>query len=360
MQVDLAILGAGPAGAALALMLAPRHRVVLIDREAVPRPRIGESLIPAARRLLSDMRILGAFEQMGHAPYFGNRSHWGGAGVQETDFLRDPDGPGWHLDRRGFEVFLRQAAVTRGARLVTPARLRRVQRSGDVWSLDVTGAPPIAARLLVDAGGRSAPLARRLGAARIRGDRLISCWVRGTSAREDPTSAGFSLVESAPGGWWYTAPLARGGRVLALQTDPDLAPASRRLVEMACDLPGIGPVLARTGFEAITAPERTAAHSAHLEPAHGPGWLAVGDAALSFDPLSSRGLFNALYTAMTGAMACDEALSGIAADFAAYGGDLARIRASYTRHLELVYGAERRWATHLFWARRQPRLARSA
>jgi flavin-dependent dehydrogenase len=38
------------------------------------------------------------------------------------------------------------------------------------------------------------------------------------------------------------------------------------------------------------------AGGARLEPFHGDGWLACGDAALSFDPLSSQGLLTALYS----------------------------------------------------------------
>jgi flavin-dependent dehydrogenase len=38
------------------------------------------------------------------------------------------------------------------------------------------------------------------------------------------------------------------------------------------------------------------AGGARLEPFHGDGWLACGDAALSFDPLSSQGLLTAIYS----------------------------------------------------------------
>jgi len=72
---DLAVIGAGPTGAALAQTLAPRHRVLLVDRAATPERRIGESLIPAARRLLRDMAILDAHEALVHPAYLGNRSY---------------------------------------------------------------------------------------------------------------------------------------------------------------------------------------------------------------------------------------------------------------------------------------------
>lgn len=362
-EVGVVILGAGPAGAAAALTLAPRYRVLLIDRRGEPGPRIGESLIPAARRLLRDMRVLEAFEAEGHAAYLGNRSIWGGAAVQEVDFLCDPDGHGWHLERRRFECFLRSAAQQRGARLIAPARLRTVTRDGGRWNLGIEAGgetQSVTARILIDACGRSAPLAKRLSAARVHTDRLVAYWLCGTADREDGASAGFSLVESEPDGWWYTAPVpgvdGRPGRVLAFHTDNDLAVSRPRdvgeLLDRARRRPGIAYTLARLGFSPVGRLGKTAANSAYLTPAAGPGWLAIGDAAISFDPLSSCGLFNALYTAMTGAIACHDQLQSVTGDLIPYIDDLARIRVAYDRHMAVTYAAETRWANRPFWARR--------
>ena len=74
---DVAVVGAGPAGAALASVLAPRYRVVLLDRLAEPLARIGESLIPAARRLLRDMGLLTAFEAQGYPAAIGGPKRFG-------------------------------------------------------------------------------------------------------------------------------------------------------------------------------------------------------------------------------------------------------------------------------------------
>lgn len=369
IDADIVIVGAGPAGAALALTLAPRHSVLLVDREPVPRQRIGESLIPAARRLLRDMRILEAFEAEAFPAYLGNSSFWGESDARTTDFLRDPDGPGWHLDRARFEAMLRIAACFRGARLMAPGRLTSLERRGAFWWLSVAAgkggaATGIRARIVVDASGRSAAVAKRLGIARAHGYRLAACWVRGAVVRETGATAGFSTVESVPGGWWYTAPLSDGARVLAFHTDSDLLPAEYRtpgaLAAAAAKLPGIGSVLAETGFRQEMEAALTAANSAALEVTAGERWLAIGDAALSFDPIASRGLFNALYTAWSAAASCHDLLIGDAADFAAYSEDLGQIAAAYRRHLDHVYQAETRWLQAPFWSRRAARDGRAA
>src|SRR6185436_12644217 len=97
----------------------------------------------------------------------GNRAWWGSPEPTETDFLRDPEGPGWHLDRTRFEAWLRREAVARGAVLVCPATLRAVTRQTGGWQvvLDAPGGlVELQTRVLIDASGRSASLARRLGA----------------------------------------------------------------------------------------------------------------------------------------------------------------------------------------------------
>ena len=358
---DIAVIGAGPAGCGLAQTLAPRHRVLLIDRRETPERRIGESLIPAARRLLRDMAILDAHEALGHPAYLGNISHWGGGVAQTIDFLHDPDGPGWHLDRVAFEIFLRSAAARRSATIMAPARLVGLERVGDAWELALSDKAEeirARARLVVDATGRAATLAKRLGAARENMDRLSAHWIVGAMDRPDAGAPGFSIVESEPKGWWYSAPLADGNRVLAFHGDPDVAPGETRdrgrFMKRAQDLPAIGALLREVAFKTTGPVTVTAANSGRLSRTAGEGWLAIGDAALSFDPIASRGLFNALYTAWSGAMACHDILTGERDGFADYAADLENVWALYQRHLEVVYGSETRWMASPFWQRRLP------
>ena len=93
----------------------------------------------------------------------------------------------------------------------------------------------------------------------------------------------------------------------------------------------------------------TAAHSALTQPAAGKAWLAVGDAALSFDPLSSQGIFNALYTGLAAAESVHRFLQSEISSFAEYQEQLEEIRAAYERHLQAWYRSEKRWSEEEFW-----------
>lgn len=75
------------------------------------------------------------------------------------------------------------------------------------------------ARFLVDATGGAATFARRQGARFVAADRLTAyLQLFENPEGNDPRS----LVEAFEQGWWYTAGLPRGLRVVACMTDSDL------------------------------------------------------------------------------------------------------------------------------------------
>jgi flavin-dependent dehydrogenase len=356
IEVDVVVVGAGPAGSAFALNLAPLRRVLVVDRRDPSGPRIGESLAPAARRLLTDMRLWDDFLAQNHEPRHGGQSVWGGSDPVEADAMRDLDGPGWHLDRGRFDRWLREAATARGAALLVPAQPGFVARAQDCWhiDLDVNGRRvPVRARLLVDAGGRGSPLLRRFGLRRSARDRLVCGWVHGDDAQD--RQSGLTRIEAEAEGWWYTASLPDRRRVVAFHTDSDLpAAASCRetLLQRAAGLGFFSDLLRASGFTPDGNKGFCAAHTADLASPTGEGWLAIGDSALSFDPLSSQGLFNALYTGLAAAEAADRHLAGAPTALADYRAAVLSIRDAYRIHLRAWYGLERRWADRPFWRRR--------
>ena len=372
-EIDALVVGAGPAGATVALNLAPLHRVMLVDRRSEPLPRIGESLPPAARRLLRDMGLWESFTREGHSPCYGNRATWGAEQAVESDFLRDADGHGWHIDRARFERWLRGIAEDRGAILVAAGRPQSIRWAGHRWRVRLAapaGSLDVAVRLVIDAGGRGAPMGRMLGASRRRHDKLVCRWLYGDA---DPLGhgAGITYVQAAENGWWYTAPLPGNRRVLAFHTDADLTDAVpdadlpcagarvRRepaglpaLVQRAAPNSELAAILAASRFTPTQHCGVTAAHGAVLHPVAGPAWFAVGDAAFSCDPLSSQGLLNALYTGLVAAEAADRTLSGNAGAVPEYVDTIGRVHATYREHLADCYRAETRWSNSPFWQRR--------
>ena len=362
---DVAIFGAGPAGAALAAALAPHVSVTLVERHAATaEPRIGESLPPQALQSLKRLGLDETLRNAVHLPYRGVRSIWAEPVVTVQDFLRLPFGPGLHLHRARFEAALVGAATARGVRLLRPTRLASIEREATGWRIALrTGAEPLtlSASLVVDATGRSAAIARRLGAFRTTADRLTAVHAHLTTPGIRQT--GFTLLEAAPDGWWYAAPVPDGRTVVAFHTDADLAPLDRmrrgafraalsRTTLIAAALAG-----ARVTDSAVRV---SAANSTSLVAAAGERWLAVGDAAVAFDPLASQGLFNALTTALLARDAIVADRSGTRGAFANYAKRMREVVNVYRRQLAAHYGDHRRFTDQPFWARRLPPPAASS
>jgi flavin-dependent dehydrogenase len=356
---DVVVIGAGPAGATAALNLAPMRQFVLVERRVDGLPRTGEALPPVVRRLFADMGLLTEFLAEDHLPCYGNRSVWGTDEPIETDFLRDVDGHGWHLDRTRFDDWLRRAAVRRGARLLLPARFEAIERDGAQWRVRVArdnGPVELLAPMVIDCGGRRAPVARRLGAQRHNaGEPLVCAWALGTE-RSGNRGAGFSVIEAVEDGWWYTAPVPGRRRLIAFFTDADLLAKQllgegTALVRRAMATCQIGPLMEETAFS-LRQSGLTAAHHSFLDACSGPGWIAAGDAGISFDPISSQGLLHALFSGLSAADAADRYLMGELNALNLYQRVIDAIKHIYWSYAAVYYATETRWTAAPFWQRR--------
>jgi len=93
----------------------------------------------------------------------------------------------------------------------------------------------------------------------------------------------------------------------------------------------------------------TDAATAHLDRVGGDGWLATGDAAACFDPLSSQGILTAVLMGREAGSAVTEGAGAPARYAARYERLLAEHLAGRADYYEL----ERRWPDAPFWARRR-------
>ena len=315
MQTDAVVVGAGPAGAATAILLAEQGlSVVLLDRARFPRDKIcGEYLSPEGSRILDRLGVLARVEARGARPLRGMRILAPDGTLLVGDY--PADGP-WHghrphalaVRRRVLDLALieraREAGVTvrEGMRVVDLLREgRRV--TGVVAEPTGPGARAgaverLPARLVIAADGRASVVVQRLGLRRPhRWLHRLALVADVEGACGDPERGEIVL---APPAYSILNPVAAGVGNLSLvipveearRQKADLAGYFDRVTrglpgfrERLRDARRVGPVRALGPL------------AYHVVPPREDGVVLVGDAAGFLDPFTGEGIYAALRSA---------------------------------------------------------------
>jgi len=358
---DVAVVGGGPAGAAVALGLAAAgHSVIVLGRPDPTGGRAGEVLSPEIGSLLVQLGVWDRFLASGPQPAHAIWSSWGSDRLVAKEFILNPHGPGWRVDRPAFDAMLLAAAEQAGAGLQLGLRRIDVERAGAQWRITAAGAgdepTTVASRFVIDATGRRAAVARASGARWLERDSLVAL-IATLGARADLAMPheDVLLVEAAPKGWWYSSIVPGGELVATFVTDVDLVRDHRdtpaALWSCALGEASFTP-LRVAGFERRDLQVRRVGVG-RLDRAAGPGWIAVGDAAATIDPLSGAGITRALQSAVRAVDAVGAALAGDPSALGTYAEHAATEFDASLRTGAGYYHSERRWPDSPFWQRRQ-------
>lgn len=351
---DVIVVGAGPAGVATAIGLCRRGlSVKVLERASPPRFRIGETVPADIRSPLERIGAWDGFCKQGHLPSTGTASAWGTAELASSDAMRQALGGGWHLDRARFDALLRGEAERQGADLRTGTRIVDLAGGDDGWSLraiDEGEEAEIRARFLVDATGRPAAIARRLGARRLCHDRLVCAYAVLDGARAED---GRNLVESCEDGWWYGTPLPDDRALAGFFTDAPTSRAYSSPMRWHAALTATAHVFRHLGRPECPSGVTRIASTPHcLDRPAGIDWLAVGDAAASYDPLASSGLTLALRSGEDAASAIVRRLAGRRDALAGFARTVQARFTGYLVQRRAYYALETRWQDSPFWATR--------
>lgn len=315
LECDVLVVGAGPAGSAVAGALAAQGReVLLVEASAHPRPKAcAEYASPRIAEELQRLGLADAAWQGDALPLAGMRVIRGPDAVDIR--YRDARGArtAWGLDRLAFDALLAAHAVARGARLTEHATFERLLwAEGTVAGARLRtadGPLEVGCRTLIGADGARSPVARQLGVERpVRAPRRLGM-VAHYEGLADLTDHGEMHV--GPG--WYVglAPLGRDrlNVGMALPMNGGSRQAARRRFEAA--IAGIPAVAERLAGRRRLTPIRGASPIGHrVSRAAGPGWMLIGDAAGFIDPFTGEGIYRALRSARAAAEALADGDAG--------------------------------------------------
>jgi flavin-dependent dehydrogenase len=321
--------------------------------------RAGETLAPGTQQLLAGLGCWDRFLAERFTPAYGTRAAWGAAETYDNEFLFSARGDGWHVDRVRFDAMLCACVCEAGVEVTQGALLADARRvEGTQWSVAIRGAAgreEFRARFVVDATGRRAAFATRQGARRMLDDRLVGAFVLFRFGENASSAGGYTLVEAHPDGWWYSSITPDSRAVVAWMSDASLVRRDRlhlhaRWMERLASSRETAARVA--GAVAETTPAVWAAHSQRLSRCAGDGWAAAGDAACTFDPLSSQGILKALRGGKLASFVAIDWLEGRTDSTARYERIVGAEYRDYLKAKDWCYGLEQRWPRSEFWRAR--------
>lgn len=335
------ILGAGPAGAAVALGL----RRLGYDVTLVSDWRRFAALEGVSVRVLDALRGAGLTHALEGATLPSQRQvSWNAQQhAQNIEFL---------LDRPRFDRGLREDLRLAGVELIE-GRVMAVHSEASGHRVSVEGRAAITADFLVESRGRQAPA----GGKGLRGPETVSLLNRWQGAAGKNASA----VESLEDGWAWMARQANGQCYWQLTVDVASAelPGKAQLLDY-CRARRQASALAQALFGGV--PERdlqlhARSSTAILSPqVCGDNWIRVGDAAMAVDPLSGNGIFQSLSSALQAPAVINTLIRAPERAALAQQFHQQRVEQLFLRFARIgrdFYADEQRWPEQPFWHARQ-------
>jgi flavin-dependent dehydrogenase len=334
-EYDVIVIGGGPSGSTTAAFVADAgYRVLLLERDAAPRRKVGESLMPETywvfKRLgvLDDMKS-GIFTQKVGVQFISS------SGKESSPFVFARHDPRecsrtWHVERAKFDPFLVENAKKKGVEVVRGVRVLEVVFEGDravgVRVADTNSDPKAAngdssnlipAKVIVDAAGQAGVLGSRFGLRNPNPKfRKTAIWGHFRGSRRDVIEGGVMTVcfrTQSNNSWFWHIPLSDDIVSIGVVGDADYffrpgagTPDEVFAAEVA-DCPAMQKRL--EGTEKVAGLDVVKEYSYATSRASGDGWVLVGDSWGFIDPIYSSGVWFAL---KSGQLAADAIIEGLA------------------------------------------------
>ncbi|MDQ0594508.1 flavin-dependent dehydrogenase [Chryseobacterium ginsenosidimutans] len=362
LETNVLIVGGGPAGASAALSLLKYSdlKVVIIEETNLESVKIGEQVNSSIFDLLNYMGIeKKSFSENNFIQGYSNTAAWGSERIMVRDSIFNTETESFQLNREEFDYMLLEKVSEKGGIIFPRTKcLKFEQIENDYWTVELKhetkGNFSVKAKYLIDATGRSGSVCRKIGVESKRHDELTAIG-RFFYFNESDMIKQDIIIESIEDGWWYCASLPDRKMTLTFFSDAhiikekrleksenwnELLSKTKHIKHKISQASSGGKPWVKNAFSQVT--------DISLKK----NFLAVGDAAASFDPISSMGIGFAISSACHAAKAIIDADLGHENTFQHYQENINMIYCQYLETKTFFYQKEQRWSDSAFWQKR--------
>jgi flavin-dependent dehydrogenase len=343
-EYDCIVIGGGPSGSTAAALVAEAgFRVLLLERDAEPRRKVGESLMPETYWMFDR---LGVLDEMKKSPFVQKVGvqFVSSSGKESSPFLFTRHDPRecsrtWHVERAKFDQFLLDNAAKKGVEVRRGARVLEAVFDND-RAVGVRLALPlplgegrghphpnplpegegnsdfIRAKVIVDATGQAGLLGARFKLRQPNAKfRKAAVWGHFRGSRRDVIEGGVMTVcfrTQSNRSWFWHIPLSNDIVSIGVVGDadyffgPDDGTPDKIFAREVADCPAMAKRL--EGTEKIAGLDVVKEYSYATARSSGDGWVLVGDSWGFIDPIYSSGVWFAL---KSGQLAADAIIEGL-------------------------------------------------
>ncbi|MCE3251178.1 MAG: FAD-binding protein [Cellvibrio sp.] len=332
---DVAIIGAGPAGAiASALLNRAGHKVVVIERQHFPRFSIGESLLPQCMEFIAEAGMLDAVNNAGFQFKNGAAfTHNGNYSFFDfTDKFSPGPGTTFQVQRATFDHLLASEAQKQGVEIRYGHGLTAIKFNDSGATLQVqpdqSSAYQLNARFVLDASGFGRVLPRLLDMelpsdfpartsvfTHIQDN--INSAVHPSLPEHDRSKILITVHPRYNDVWFWLIPFANGrcsmgvvGESHYFDGKEDLRACLQALVNDTTDL---GPLLRNAVFD--TPVQKLSGYACNVKSLWGKNFALLGNAGEFLDPVFSSGVTIAMKSASLAVPLVNRQLQGDQVDW---------------------------------------------
>jgi len=346
MNTDVVIVGSGVSGLILSILLKEKNvdHVVLNRVEKQKTLELPETIPPSALVLLEALNLLELFSKSS-SKTFGYHSLWNSEVLTTDNFFdHNPYKYGLKLNKKQLLVDLGELVTDH---TIPFDKLIEINRSDENFTLKVksnNSVNVINGRVIVDATGRNRSILKHFGVTSKEFDDQValSCQL---PYFNPPQLMHQVYVESFENGWGIVSSLNKEMNGMTLYTKK-----GSPILPQLKDYRNWKAVLSNTKYlkdflsdELDRKVVGGKANSSRASQIAGSNWLAIGDAAIAFDPVSSHGVSNAIYCANAASGAIQSRIKKDAiAPFKDYDDTLCQVFNAYLKQKSRLYDTENR------------------